>query len=319
MRSFFHLQLAGENHTPPFAASSNTAPLWGMESSSHPSGARKPWAESSFTLIELMAATTVLSVVLLMMVGMQDQMSKAWSNANRRTDATREARAALQMISRDLSGLVTRQKTNMDGFVGTIAMTNAGLPFVYSSNGANPGGLTLPSGIQSNSSFLFGYSGKKPSGTDSLDLAVFGYFIAQTNTTNINGFVTTNYNLYRYTLDPASTVNALNSVASGALNSLFPKITNNSEILARNTCNLRILFYSSKDAGKSVVDGANYRVFSASSANFYSGSKIHVELTTYPEDSAQKISISSWTNAVNIQKYARSFEFRVDVPRTITH
>ena len=49
---------------------------------------------AAFTLIELMAATTVLSVVLLMMVGMQDQMSKAWSNANRRTDATREARAA---------------------------------------------------------------------------------------------------------------------------------------------------------------------------------------------------------------------------------
>jgi len=49
---------------------------------------------TAFTLIELMAATTVLSVILLMMVGMQDQMSKAWSNANRRTDATREARAA---------------------------------------------------------------------------------------------------------------------------------------------------------------------------------------------------------------------------------
>ena len=291
-----------------------------MQKSSFPSDpSAVSVGESSFTLIELMAATSVLSVVLLMMVGMQDQMSRAWSNSNRRTDATREARAALQMISRDLSGLITRQKTNMDGYVGTIAMTNAGLPFVYSSNGANPGGLTLPSGIQPNSSFLFGYTSKKASATNSPDLAAFGYFIAKTNTTNINGYVTTNYNLYRYTLDPASTVTALNSVASGNLNSLFPGISSNSEILARNTCNLRILFYSSKDAGKSVVDGPNYRVFSASTANFYSGSKIHVELTAYPDDSAQKIPITSWTNAVNIQKYARSFEFRVDVPRTITH
>ena len=35
--------------------------------------------KKGFTLIELMAATTVLSVILLMMVGMQDQMSKAWA------------------------------------------------------------------------------------------------------------------------------------------------------------------------------------------------------------------------------------------------
>jgi uncharacterized protein (TIGR02599 family) len=63
---------------------------------------------AAFTLIELMAATTVLSVVLLMMVGMQDQMSKAWSNANRRTDATREARAACLLMARDLSTFSVR-------------------------------------------------------------------------------------------------------------------------------------------------------------------------------------------------------------------
>ena len=66
---------------------------------------------AAFTLIELMAATTVLSVILLMMVGMQDQMSKAWSNANRRTDATREARAASLLMARDLSTFAMRGKT----------------------------------------------------------------------------------------------------------------------------------------------------------------------------------------------------------------
>ena len=63
---------------------------------------------NSFTLIELMAASTVLSIVLLMMVGMQDQMSRAWSNANRRTDATREASAACRLMAQDLSCLVFR-------------------------------------------------------------------------------------------------------------------------------------------------------------------------------------------------------------------
>ncbi len=280
---------------------------------------------ASFTLIELMAATTVLSIILLMMVGMQDQMSKAWSNSNRRTDATREARAAVQMISSDLSGLLTRQKTNMVdkttglNFVGSIAITNMGLPFVYSSNGVNSAGLTLPTGIQASSSFLFGVCTKKSRSPTDLDLAIFGYYIGQTNTTNINGFTTTNYNLYRYVVPTSNTVAALNGVASGNLTTLFPDIASNSEILARNTCNLRIRFYNSQNPNMPVTNGPNYRVFSACASNNYSGSKIHIELSVYPEESAQKIPLTAWTNSANIQKYARSFEFRIDVPRTITN
>jgi len=273
---------------------------------------------AAFTLIELMAATTVLSVILLMMVGMQDQMSKAWSNSNRRTDATREARAAVQMISSDLSGLLTRQKTNMN-YPGSIAISNMGLPFVYSSNGVNSSGLTLPTGIQSGSSFLFGVCTKKSRSPTDLDLAIFGYYIGQTNTTNINGFTNTSYNLYRYVVPTSDTVAALNGVASGNLTTLFPGIASNSEILARNTCNLRIRFYNSQNPSMPVTNGPNYRVFSASTANNYSGSKIHIELSAYPEDSAQKIPLTAWTNSANIQKYARSFEFRIDVPRTIGH
>jgi prepilin-type N-terminal cleavage/methylation domain-containing protein len=276
-------------------------------------------SKTAFTLIELMAATTVLSVILLMMVGMQDQMSKAWSNSNRRTDATREARAAVQTISSDLSGLLTRQKTNMDGYVGSIAVTNMGLPFVYSSNGVNSSGLTLPTNLQTSSSFLFGVCTKKSRSSSDPDLAIFGYYIGQTISKNINGFTNTNFNLYRYVVPSSNTVAALNGVITGNLDTLFPNIATNSEILARNTCNLRIRFYNSQNAGMPVTNGPNYRVFSACTSNNYSGSKIHIELSAYPEDSAQKIPLTAWTNPANIQKYARSFEFRIDVARTINH
>ena len=80
---------------------------------------------AAFTLIELMAATTVLSIILLMMVGMQDQMSKAWSNSNRRTDATREARAAASLMSADLTCPIFRAPTNSsskDEFAGARKM-----------------------------------------------------------------------------------------------------------------------------------------------------------------------------------------------------
>jgi len=276
-------------------------------------------SRAAFTLIELMAATTVLSVMLLMMVGMQDQMSKAWSSSNRRTDATREARAAVQMISSDLSGLLTRQKTNMNNYPGSIAMANMGLPFVYSSNGVNSSGLDLPDGMQSGSSFLFGVCTKKPRSPTDLDLAIFGYYIGRTNGTNINGFPFTNYNLYRYVVPTNTTVATLNAITTGKINELFPDIATNSEILARNTCNLRIIFYNSQNSGMPVTNGPNYRVFSACSNNFYSGSKIHIELSAYPEDSAQKIPLTAWANSNNIRAYARSFEFRIDVPRTIGH
>ena len=282
-------------------------------------------SRAAFTLIELMAATTVLSVILLMMVGMQDQMSKAWSNSNRRTDATREARAAVQTISSDLSGLITRQRTNMvdqttkANYVGSIAITNMGLPFVYSSNGVNSSGLTLPTSIQPGASFLFGVCTKKPRSPTDLDLAIFGYYIGQTNTTNINGFTTTNYNLYRYVVPTNATVAALNGITTGNLNTLFPNIAANSEILARNTCNLRIRFYNSQNSGMPVTNGPNYRVFTSCTSNNYSGSKMHIELSAYPEDSAQKIPLTAWTNSANIQKYARSFEFRIDVPRTLSN
>ncbi len=317
--SFFKFQIPREStskRVPQLRGASRESGIL-TPSSLNPLTPRRPAA--AFTLIELMAATTVLSVILLMMVGMQDQMSKAWSNSNRRTDATREARAAVQTISSDLTGLLTRQNTNMAGYPGSIAMPNKGLPFYYSSNGVNPSALNLPNNLQNSSSFLFGVCTKRSRGPTDPDLAIFGYYIAQTNTTNINGFTTTNYNLYRYVVPTANIAAALNGVNTGNLNTLFPNIATNSEILARNTCNLRILFYNSGNPGKPVTNGPNYRVFSACSNNNYSGSKIHIELSAYPEDSAQKIPLTAWTNSANIQKYARSFEFRIDVPRTIGH
>ena len=111
-------------------------------------------SRAAFTLIELMAATTVLSIILLMMVGMQDQMSKAWSNSNRRTDATREARAAARLMASDLGGMAFRPNTpnsSYDSFA--TVLTNQGLPYLYSSNGAGTS-ITIPD-AETNSAYLF--------------------------------------------------------------------------------------------------------------------------------------------------------------------
>jgi hypothetical protein len=81
------------------------------------------------------------------------------------------------------------------------------------------------------------------------------------------------------------------------------------DILARNTCNLRITFF-----GKAVPNGLNYSN-SANSSSTYRGNKMQIEWTTYPEDVAQKIAPASWGSSANIQKFGRSFEFRLDLRR----
>jgi len=293
----------------------------------------KPWPQPpppgalspSFTLIELMAASTVLSLVLLMMVGMQDQMSRAWSNANRRTEATREASAACRLMAADLSCLVIRPQASDNQAACAAGLENQGLPFLYSSNGAGPISI---SSTQSNSAYIFCVVGRNPSSNSPADLAIVGYFHASGLSPNVNGFVTTNYNLFRHYLPPSNAISNLSAWFAAPTNArsanlLFaPNPTNvaTDEILARNTCNLRITAYNRQDGNTQgypnrVANGLNYQFVSAGSSSFYSGSKIQVEMSVLPEEYAQKIVHTNWGTSTNIQKYARSYEFRVDVPR----
>ena len=288
-------------------------------SSLNPLTPRRPAA--AFTLIELMAATTVLSVVLLMMVGMQDQMSKAWSNSNRRTDATREARAACRLMAQDLSCLVFRRTNNDSADSIPAAFLTQGIPFLYSSNGLGPNGgadLIALTNSQSSASYLFGFCTRKPSGSGPEDLGIFGYYIASKLTTNVSGFVTTNYNLYRHYVPASNAVNNLDTWFSSATKDAEDLFNpTNAEILARNTCNLRITFYNRRDAdGKfAVTNGLNYSCESGGQVTYFSGNKIQVEISVYPEDFAQKIPYTNWANSENIRKFARSYEFRIDIPR----
>jgi prepilin-type N-terminal cleavage/methylation domain-containing protein len=271
---------------------------------------------SGFTLIELMAATTVLSVVLLMMVGMQDQMSKAWSNSNRRTDATREARAACRLMAQDLSCLVFRRTNNDTADSIPAELLKNGVPFLYSSNGA--GSLITIPNPQSSASYFFGISSRKASGANPGDLAIVGYYIASATTTNVNGFTNTTYNLYRHYVPASNAVNNLNAWFSSTTKNAEDLFNpTNAEILARNTCNLRITFYNRRDADGSyaVTNGLNYSCESGGQVTYFSGNKIQVEISVYPEDFAQKIPYTDWEKSENIRKFARSYEFRVDMPR----
>lgn len=272
-----------------------------------------PAPTSSFTLVELMAASTVLSLVLLLMVGMQDQMSRAWSNANRRTDATREARTASIIMGEDFSFPIFRNDSSESKNMISSSTTNHGLPFLYSSNEIGLG-LSI-SNLQTKSSCLFFVTSQRPRANQSTDLALVGYYVASSTLTNANGFSQQSYNLHRY-YRPASDAwtNLTNWFAKKNASDLFPDASPSSDdILARNVANFRILFYT--DIAKPITNGINYTNASSGDTN-YQGNKMQVSLTLYPQDVVQKFrSMDDWTNALNIQKFARSYEFRVDCPR----
>ena len=270
--------------------------------------------QSSFTLIELMAATTVLSVVLLMMVGMQDQMSKAWSNANRRTDATREARAASLFMISDFSFPIIRgnaSSSTKDQIASST--TNKGLPFIYSSDGTG-NALTIPA-QQPGSSYYFCVAPYRVRANSSGDLALVGYYVAKDTFTNVSGFRHESYNLHRY-FRPASNAwtNLTNWFSNKTATYLFPDIhPTNDNILARNVAGFRILFYN--NPAKPITNGVNYTNAGGGGGD-YPGNKMQISLAIYPEETAQKFKLlNDWTNSQNVQRFARSFEFRVDSPR----
>jgi len=283
--------------------------------------------DPSFTLIELMAASTVLSVVLLMMVGMQDQMSKAWSNANRRTEATREARAGLRMLTEDfLHDYVRDVYTNLSTSRANYNPITDPIPIVYFSDATKTiTQLKIPS-AQPNSQALFFLSQRRPgTGKEADQLSAVGYYIASTIETNVNGFVTTNFHLFRYINTNALSIIQTYMNNTSSLANLFPNVgpayPQNNEILARNSLNLRIYFYPTSSVPNS---GLIYRIAeNDSKSTIYSGNRCVFELTSYPETVASSIlqtgsKQAACTNDSNLKRYGRTFEITMDLERSLS-
>ena len=277
-------------------------------------------SRAAFTLIELMAATTVLSVVLLMMVGMQDQMSKAWANANRRTESTREARAGLRMLTEDFTHYYLRSDYTRAGAprANYNPITNK-IPIVYFSDASSPVGNLTISNAQPKSQALFFLSQRRPgTNKESDQLTAVGYYISWETNTSISGFSTTNYNLYRYV--NTNTVSTLTSFTNANdVKPLFPNVgttfKTNNEILARNAVNLRIYFYPTT----SVTNGLIYGITEGSGGT-YSGNRCVFEVTTYPDSVANSLlqgNLNNWTSSNNIKRFGRTFEITMDLERSL--
>lgn len=141
----------------------------------------------SFTLVEILAATAVLSILFSIMFSILQQTSKGWQAANRRVEASQVARLALDQIASDLENCVAvAQGGLVPGTNNRPFRTNYGFGFFHSNAPPmNQSWLPASINISEPNDFIFVVTPYNPSqnlGTG--DLCEVGYipiFVATSN------------------------------------------------------------------------------------------------------------------------------------------
>lgn len=130
---------------------------------------------ASFTLVEILAATGILSVLFTIMFGILQQTSRGWQAANRRVEASQAARMALDQIASDLENCVAVAQGNVELPSGRTA--NLAYGFVHSNAPAmNQPWLETSINISRPNDYIFVVTPYAPSlALGSADLCEVGY------------------------------------------------------------------------------------------------------------------------------------------------
>ena len=253
----------------------------------------------AFTLIELMVATAITSILILGMTGIFDQAMKAWRLSSRRGDAEREVRAALGTLQRDLGGVVVTNTLPI--YVGVVSPTLVG---ISSSNLPNLA-PTNASGAWSNvSTTLFFATTQAGNAAGGGDLAGVGYYVAWSPNANDGRGA---WNLYRYYQRPASFLTGISNYLTSS-NRLY-QANGEDEIVGANVLNFWAQLVV---VPPGLVAGPSNLPTSGAITN--RPHYIQMELTAYGSEAVRAFSgRADWGNTNNIKKFGRSFIWRVDL------
>src|SRR5436190_14827749 len=169
--------------------------------------------EGGFTLVELLIAAAITVVIVVMLGLMLGSLMSSASHASQRVDAFRDARAALQMMERDLSNLVRAQWNIQTSPVPTPVPVPVTRPAAYFAldkrwqDAANDP-YSDPANGNANRQ-LFGLIATKSSAPG--DMCAVGYYCRWD--TQIRA-----YTLRRFFVDATATFNVFKSAAVAAAN-----------------------------------------------------------------------------------------------------
>ena len=175
----------------------------------------------AFSLLELLVAVSVLSILLVILLNIVQGATNLWRTSENKVEAYREARAALQVISSDLRNTLASTNTN---FFRTDLTNTPNLGFL----------TTLPLSSQNASSLS--------------DVCTVGYFLKYDNKSQLtNATGRQSYNLYRYFVESNETFANLTANSTTALTTSFD--TNHCEILARNVVSFNATYFVTNSSG----------------------------------------------------------------------
>jgi type II secretory pathway pseudopilin PulG len=211
---------------------------------------RDPESIRGFTLAELLIATGVTAGLVVMLGWMLGSLMRTSSHATSRVDAFRDARAALQMMERDLRNLVSNQWDNKTppnpvtkpaayfALDNRYADPGAGNQQLYVLVAARPTASLTPCPTPPPPLDSCPYAGQLPIA----DICAVGYYCAWDGHS---------YSLHRFFRDSCHTLcviqNATGYAADSALYDLSaPDATN--DVLAAYVWNLKITMYNSSGA-----------------------------------------------------------------------
>jgi len=266
---------------------------------SHPSPSAKSAVKNSpaFTMLELLVAMAVFSLLIVLLLGMVDGATKLWRGTENRVEAYREARAALGIISRDLRNALAGTNTNyilintpaFDLLSDAEKNTNsAGAIFFLSAQ---------PPGAQASS--------------NKSDVCQVGYFLAYGNTTMISGpLAESSMNLYRYFLSSDATFAKLTNGSLPVFRGSLTPTDADVELLARNIKSFRVSGLG--------TNGTAY----TPTPNAPLPSLVQIEVTALNQETAKKLTTKTmWTHATGgltnvVNQNQQTFTTRVRLPKT---
>jgi type II secretory pathway pseudopilin PulG len=201
----------------------------------------------AFTLVELLIAAAITVVIVVMLGLMLGSLMTSASHASQRVDAFRDARAALQVMERDLSNLVPTQwdiRTSPIPTPTPIPITRAAAHFALDNVWQDPNDLYSANNGSLNRQ-IFALIARKDAGSStSGDLCAVGYYCR---------WDTNHYVLCRYFRDSATTIPAIQSFPGTyvPVTTLYtPSSTD--EVLAAYVWNFNVTLY---DATGTVING----------------------------------------------------------------
>lgn len=259
-----------------------------------------------FSLIELLVALSVLSVLVVLLFGLVESATRLWRDTENRVDAFREARAALAVISGELRNFCAT--TNPD-FFSTNALGNTAA-------GADATGLyfltRLPPTAQ---------------GENLSDLCVVGYErrwarqsagVGQTNAADPGR---EGFHLFRSFHGSGLTYARLRAGTPPLADLQVPEGSGapRSEILARNILRLEIRCFATNPVYTNSADA--YLAWTYSTNN-PTPQMIEINLTAISDETARKLGgqTSRWsTNEPLVAREARTFSARIALPDRVVH